>query len=111
MRDFYMNHLEYKTKNDMEEFHVHKTYELYYQVLGSRNYNINHTMIPVKRGDFILIHPSTPHLTTSNDEIFYERILINMDLHFWREWKQRFSDFQLLNLPQPFMKCSFASQE
>lgn len=107
MKDFYINHLEYKTINDMAEFHTHKTFELYYQVLGSRNYDINHASLPVKKGDFIFIYPHTPHLTTSSDEIFYERILINMDPHFFGEWEKRFGGFQLLNLPMSFLKLSF----
>lgn len=73
---------------DMRTFHVHKKYELYYQVDGTRRYFINDSAYLVKGGNLVLIGPDEVHKTGSVENSAHTRFVVN----FGREYLEPMSE-------------------
>lgn len=74
--DFYLHHL-YRTKPFERTSHVHRTYEIYYQILGQRNYFIKDGTYPVSPGDLVFIDKYEVHKASDCGPPGQERIVLN----------------------------------
>ncbi len=72
---------------NMESEHIHDTYEIYYLVAGERYYYINDRIYALQAGDLVFIHKNQLHRTTNKGGAEHERILINFDDFFIRNFK------------------------
>lgn len=80
--DFFIDWTRRSMGYDMRTFHVHKKYELYYQVDGTRRYFINDSAYLVHAGDLVLIGPDEVHKTGSVENSAHTRYVVN----FGREY-------------------------
>lgn len=61
----------------MRTFHLHKKYELYYEVDGTRRYFINDSAYLVNAGNLVLIGPDEVHKTGSVENGAHTRFVVN----------------------------------
>lgn len=80
--DFFIDWTRRSVGYDMRTFHVHKKYELYYQVDGTRRYFINDSAYLVNAGYLVLIGPDEVHKTGSVENAAHTRYVVN----FGREY-------------------------
>jgi len=74
--DFYLHH-QYRTKPFERTSHVHRTYEIYYQILGQRNYFIKDRTYPVGPGDLVFVDKYEVHKASDCGPPGQERIVLN----------------------------------
>jgi len=82
--------------SSMPRPHEHPFFELYYLLNGERVYFMDGKVYTVKKGDMMIIHPHALHSTaSSDDDLKFERILINFSQGFIEE-----GDFHLAKILQ-----------
>ena len=64
---------------NMRTFHVHKKYEIYYQIDGTRQYYINEDTYLVNAGSIVLIGTDEVHKTSSVDNNSHTRYVLNFN--------------------------------
>jgi len=84
---------------NMDLYHYHSSYEVYYLLSGVRNYFIKDRIYRVERGDIVLINKNDLHKTTYAGSTTHERILINFEEAFIKEMVPYIKDIDVL---QPF---------
>lgn len=67
---------------DMRSFHIHKKYEIYYELEGTRRYYINDAAYLINAGNFVLIGPDEVHKTGSVDNSAHTRYVINFNREY-----------------------------
>lgn len=77
--DFYIDWAHRAAGYEMHTFHLHKKYELYYQVDGTRRYYINDSAYLVNAGNLVLIGPNEVHKTGSVEDRPHTRYVVNFD--------------------------------
>lgn len=86
-------------QRDMEIFHFHDYYEIYYLVSGQRDYFIDNRTYHVEPGNIVLINKGVIHRTIGNsDAQGYERALFYYEKHFEEEINQRFPNVDLFSI-------------
>src|SRR5690554_5138599 len=86
-------------QRDMEIFHFHDYYEIYYLVSGQRDYFIDNRTYHVEPGNIVLINKGVIHRTIGNsDAQGYERALFYYEKHFEEEINQRFPNADLFSI-------------
>ncbi|MGB8451065.1 MAG: AraC family transcriptional regulator [Anaerocolumna sp.] len=61
----------------MPESHFHSSYEVYYLLVGERQFFIRDRTIVIKNGDLIMIRPNVLHRTANGDQPKHEKIILN----------------------------------
>lgn len=79
--DFHLHHM-YRTKPFERTNHVHRTYEIYFQMLGKRNYFIKDRTYTVSPGDLVFIDKYEVHKAADLGPPGHERIVINFSENF-----------------------------
>ncbi len=67
--------IEYKKERQMNDYHIHDIYELYYLVKGKVSYFVGNEIFNLKAGDMLITPPNTYHKTNYDDNLAIERIL------------------------------------
>jgi len=76
-RSFYMNYSRgYENSRDMEHFHLHQDYEIFYLFEGEKIFLINGMELVAKKETLLFINKNVLHKTIANDHN-YQRIVIN----------------------------------
>ncbi len=70
---------------EMEHYHYHSNYELYYLYSGERYYFIKDKSYHITEGTFVLINKYDIHYTTSPAGKGFERIVLNFDDDFIKD--------------------------
>ena len=78
---------------------MHKMYEVYYLMEGSRKYFIDDSIYLVNAGSLVLIDAHSVHKTTSMGDIPHSRIVVNFSLDFLEDFS---SEIKALNLTSIF---------
>lgn len=86
--DFFIDRAERDAGYDMRTFHVHKKYEIYYAVEGTRRYYIDDAAYLVNAGNVVLLGPDSIHKTGSVENSSHARYVLN----FSREYLQPIAD-------------------
>ena len=98
-QDFYIDQTKKTTPYNMDSFHMHKMYEIYYLMEGSRKYFIDDAIYPVNAGILVLIDANSVHKTSSMGDIPHTRIVLN----FSADFLEHFSDeIKMLDLTSIF---------
>ncbi len=77
--DFFIDKAHRESGYEMSSFHIHKKYELYYQVDGSRKYFIGDAVYMVGPGDVVIIDQDDAHKTGSTNNSPHTRIVLNFN--------------------------------
>lgn len=80
--DFFIDWAHRNAGYNMRTFHVHKKYEIYYEVEGTRRYYIDDVTYLVNAGSLILIGPDSVHKTGSVDDSPHTRYVINFSREY-----------------------------
>lgn len=80
--DFYIHKTEKRTFYNMDFFHMHKKYEIYYLLEGSRKYFIDDSIYLVNAGNLVLIDADAVHKTANMGDIPHSRIVVNFSQSF-----------------------------
>lgn len=75
--DFFIDKAHRAAGYDMNTFHMHKKYEVYYQTQGTRRYYINDSAYLINAGSLVLIGPDEVHKTSSEGNSAHVRFVIN----------------------------------
>ena len=96
----------YTEAHQMNTFHSHNTYEIYYLYSGTRRYIINNKIYDLKSGDIALIDKFNPHLTKKLHEDAHERFVLYLDdetINLLGENSEKFIDMienRLISIPE-----------
>lgn len=93
---FEFNRLE--KQQDMQIFHFHDYYEIYYLVSGERDYFIDNRTYHVKPGNIVLINRGVIHRTIGVSSKGYERALFYYDKEFEEEINHRYPTAGLFSI-------------
>ena len=77
--DFFIDKVRREGGYSMSSFHMHKKYEIYYQVTGTRRYVIEDSSYFINAGDVVLIDKDEVHKTSSADDNPHSRIVMNFN--------------------------------
>lgn len=80
--DFFIDWARRSEGYEMRTFHVHKKYELYYQVDGARRYYIDDGAYLVNAGNLVMIGPDGVHKTGSVDNSAHTRYVMNFSREY-----------------------------
>ena len=85
-------------QQDMQIFHFHDYYEIYYLVSGERDYFIDNRTYHVKPGNIVLINRGVIHRTIGVSSKGYERALFYYDREFEEEINRRYPNANLFSV-------------
>lgn len=88
MKFFNIEHRDYRKEANMNDFHSHSFYELYYLLSGDRDYYIGSEIFHITEGTLVAIAPYVPHKTEGS---VYNRYLISFEKDYLSS-----SDLELL---------------
>lgn len=77
--DFYINKARRTAGYDMKTFHLHKKYEIYYLLEGTRRYFIEDSVYPVSAGNVVIIGKDEVHKTAAADNAAHTRYVLNFN--------------------------------
>lgn len=95
--DFFIDKTERARGYDMKTFHLHKKYEIYYEISGARRYYIEDSSYLINAGNIVLIGPDSVHKTGSVDDMPHARYVINFNEEYLQELIAAFPDADLLS--------------
>lgn len=96
--DFYINQSKKTDTFNMGSFHMHKMYEVYYLMEGSRKYFIDDSIYLVNAGSLVLIDADSVHKTASMGDIPHTRIVLNFSLDFLESFSEEVKDLDLTSI-------------
>ena len=96
--DFYINQAKKTDNYNMDSFHMHKMYEVYYLMEGSRKYFIDDSIYLVNAGSLVLIDADSVHKTASMGDIPHTRIVLNFSLDFLQGFSDEVKDLDLTSI-------------
>ncbi|MFY9390717.1 MAG: AraC family transcriptional regulator [Limnochordia bacterium] len=85
-------------QHDMQIFHFHDYYEIYYLVSGERDYFIDNRTYHVKPGNIVLINRGVIHRTIGSSPKGYERALFYYEKEFEEEINRRYPNARLFSV-------------
>lgn len=97
-QDFYIDQSKKTDNFNMESFHMHKMYEVYYLMEGSRKYFIDNSIYLVNAGSLVLIDADSVHKTSSMGDIPHSRIVINFSLDFLEGFSDQIKALDLTSI-------------
>lgn len=98
-QDFYIDQSRKMDVENMNTFHMHQLYEIYYLTEGSRKYFIDDSIHLVNAGSLVLINANAIHKTASMGEMPYSRIVLNFSDKLLNHFS---SELQALDLTSVF---------
>ncbi|MBP3886047.1 MAG: helix-turn-helix transcriptional regulator [Cellulosilyticum sp.] len=96
--DFYINQSKKTDNYNMDAFHMHKMYEVYYLMEGSRKYFIDDSIYLVNAGSLVLIDTDSVHRTASMGDVPHTRIVVNFSLNFLESFSDEVKDLDLTSI-------------
>lgn len=96
--DFFIDHSKKANMYDMDSFHMHKKYEIYYLLEGSRKYFIDDSIYLVNAGSLVLIDADSVHKTASMGDVGHSRIVINFSSSFIEEFSEELRAMNLTSI-------------
>lgn len=96
--DFYINQSKKTNNYNMDSFHMHKMYEVYYLMEGSRKYFIDDSIYLINAGNLILIDADSVHKTASMGDLPHTRIVLNFSLDFLEGFSNDVKDLNLTSI-------------
>lgn len=96
--DFYINQSKKTDPYNMSAFHMHKMYEIYYLMEGSRKYFIDDSIYLVNAGSLVLIDIDSVHKTSSMGDVPHSRIVLNFSLEFLERFSPEVKDLNLTSI-------------
>lgn len=96
--NFYIEHIKRTNPYYMAMKHYHPQYEIYYLLSGDRNYFIQDRVYNVQKGDLVLINSNVLHKTIDGYSESHERMLIEFDMSFFKDFLVESTHSQLLNV-------------
>lgn len=97
-QDFYIDQSKKTTNYNMDSFHMHKMYEVYYLMEGSRKYFIDDSIYLVNAGSLVLIDADSVHKTASMGDIPHSRIVVNFRLDFLEDFSPQIKALDLTSI-------------
>lgn len=80
--DFFIDKTYRTAGYDMGSFHIHKKYEIYYQLEGTRRYFIGDSAYLINAGNIVLISEDEIHKTGSVENSAHARIVLNFNREY-----------------------------
>lgn len=96
--DFYINKIRREHAYNMDTFHLHKKYEVYYQISGTRTYFIDDSAYLIQPGNLVLIDKDVVHKTGSPDENPHVRIVLNFNEEYISPIAERLEGLNLFEV-------------
>lgn len=97
-QDFYIDQSKKTDNYNMDSFHMHKMYEVYYLMEGSRKYFIDDSIYLVNAGSLVLIDANSVHKTASMGDIPHSRIVLNFRLDFLEDFSDQVKALDLTSI-------------
>lgn len=97
-QDFYIDQSKKTDNYNMDSFHMHKMYEVYYLMEGSRKYFIDDSIYLVNAGSLVLIDADSVHKTASMGDIPHSRIVVNFRLDFLEDFSDQVKALNLTSI-------------
>ena len=97
-QDFYIDQSKKTDNYNMDSFHMHKMYEVYYLMEGSRKYFIDDSIYLVNAGSLVLIDADSVHKTASMGDIPHSRIVVNFSLDFLKDFSDQVNALDLTSI-------------
>ena len=97
-QDFYIDQSRKAANYNMDSFHMHKMYEVYYLMEGSRKYFIGDSIYLVNAGSLVLIDADSVHKTASMGDIPHSRIVVNFSLDFLESFSPEIKAMDLTSI-------------
>lgn len=97
-QDFYIDQSKKTDNYNMDSFHMHKMYEVYYLMEGSRKYFIDDSIYLVNAGSLVLIDADSVHKTSSMGDIPHSRIVVNFRLDFLEDFSDQVKALNLTSI-------------
>jgi len=97
-QDFYIDQSKKTDNYNMDSFHMHKMYEVYYLMEGSRKYFIDNSIYLVNAGSLVLIDADSVHKTASMGDIPHSRIVVNFSLDFLEDFSDQVKALNLTSI-------------
>ncbi len=97
-QDFYIDQSKKTDNYNMDSFHMHKMYEVYYLMEGSRKYFIDNSIYLVNAGSLVLIDADSVHKTASMGDIPHSRIVVNFSLDFLEDFSDQVKALDLTSI-------------
>lgn len=101
---FYINKIHRKGSHEMDAFHFHKKYEVYYLVSGRRTYFIGDSSYLIEAGSLVLLDKDEPHKTGSPDDQPHCRFVINFSDNYIESINSQLEDVDLFRVFQTRIK-------
>jgi len=96
--DFYIDKTCKRTIYNMDFFHMHKKYEIYYLTEGSRKYFIDDSIYLVNPGNLVLIDADAVHKTANMGDVPHSRIVINFSQNFIDDFSNELKALELMSI-------------
>lgn len=93
--DFLIDHCKRQEPCNMDMYHYHSSYEIYYLLSGTRNYFIKDKTYRIEKGNIVIINKNDLHKTTYGGSYTHERILINFSEEFLTNVLSNIADVDL----------------
>lgn len=74
------------------DMHIHDCYEVYYSILGGKQFLIDNCFYDIKSGDIFLINQFESHYLTQIDQQKHERIILSIDPEFLQRLSTKDTD-------------------
>lgn len=101
---FYINKIYREGRHEMDAFHFHKKYEVYYLTSGRRTYFIGDSSYLIEPGSLVLVDKDEPHKTGSPDEQPHCRFVINFSDNYIESIASQLEDVDLFRVFQSKIK-------
>ncbi|MDF2877451.1 MAG: AraC family transcriptional regulator [Clostridia bacterium] len=96
--DFFIDKTQKRNIYNMDFFHMHKKYEVYYLTEGTRKYFIDDSIYLVNAGNLVLIDADAVHKTANMGEVPHSRIVINFSKNFIEDFSAHIKELDLTSI-------------
>lgn len=96
--DFFIDKTQKRNIYNMDFFHMHKKYEVYYLTEGTRKYFIDDSIYLVNAGNLVLIDADAVHKTANMGEVPHSRIVINFSKNFIEDFSVHVKELDLTSI-------------
>ncbi|MDF2594339.1 MAG: AraC family transcriptional regulator [Clostridia bacterium] len=96
--DFFIDKTQKRNIYNMDFFHMHKKYEVYYLTEGTRKYFIDDSIYLVNAGNLVLIDADAVHKTANMGEVPHSRIVINFSKNFIEDFSVHIKELDLTSI-------------
>lgn len=96
--DFFIEQCKKTDMHNMPSFHMHKKYEIYYLMEGSRKYFIDDSIHLVNPGNLVLVDTDSVHKTSNLGDAPHTRVVINFSKSFIEDFSEEIKALDLLSI-------------